>query len=323
MSAPTGRLGIEPFDVGYGAGFQVDDDGPAAVDGRVVEGDGELAVHDPAPAARPDVLAFVDGSMRTEARLTWSTGGTTSVGIAGATSAGAVVCEGASPLRFDEVVCGRYAIWCGGEPVALPEQRGGWSWHAESVAEQAVEAAVDRLQRHMRDDEVAIAERLCRNGVLTVVDGPLTNVRSGRDLPVIGYVKTHHRRLLPEAQWAEVPRVGVGQRTSVFEVGERAELYGTYLRVGDPGPWASPWGGIVRLEVPSGVGVTRAIEVLDGAAAWLPAYASVPHRDPRAPVNLTPVGGLEKRLRHLQGDLRLAVRAVRAAVVEANEAVAA
>src|SRR4029077_6815898 len=34
--------------------------------------------------------------------------------------------------------------------------------------------------------------RTCAAGYLTIVDGPLNFVRS-RDLPVVGYVKTHHR----------------------------------------------------------------------------------------------------------------------------------
>ena len=42
------------------------------------------------------------------------------------------------------------------------------------------------------------------------------------------------------------------------------------------------------------------------------------HRDARAPVNLTPIAGLERHLHRLQGDARLALRAVREAVLERN-----
>jgi len=94
-------------------------------------------------------------------------------------------------------------------------------------------------------------------------------------------------------------------------------LYGCYLRVGDPGPWAGPWAGIARLEMPSGIGR----EPRRGgrpAAGWLPGFASALHRDARAPVNLTPIAGLERHLHRRQGDARLALRAVREAVLERN-----
>ena len=53
-----------------------------------------------------------------------------------------------------------------------------------------------------------------------------------------------------------------------------------------------------------------------GAGGWLPGFASALHRDARAPVNLTPIAGLERHLHRLQGDARLALRAVREAVLE-------
>jgi hypothetical protein len=77
---------------------------------------------------------------------------------------------------------------------------------------------------------------------------------------------------------------------------------------------SGPWAGIVRLEVPQSAGLTAATKVVGEAAAVLPRYAGVAHRDPRAPQNLQPVGALEARLRHLLGDPGLAYRAVREAV---------
>jgi len=59
--------------------------------------------------------------------------------------------------------------------------------------------------------------------------------------------------------------------------------------------------------------------VVDQAAAILPRYAGVAHRDPRAPQNLQPVGALEAHLRHLLGDPGLAYRAVREAVAGMTE----
>ena len=151
----------------------------------------------------------------------------------------------------------------------------------------------------MRDAEADIAEALSNEGWLTVLDGPLHGIRHRRGLPVIGYVKTHHRRMLAREHWVRVPELTAGERSGLFAMGDA--LYGCYLRVGDPGPWAGPWAGIARLKMPSGIGRDAAVEAAERAAGWLPGFASALHRDARAPVNLTPIAGLERHLHRLQG----------------------
>lgn len=321
MTAVTSRprpvFGVEPFDVGYGAAFAADADSPLAIECPIVEDDGVLTAHQPAPLARPNRIAFVDGTMRTEARLSRTdASGVVSTGLAGSWAAGAVFADGEARLAVDRTSVRRVAIFGNGVKISLPEQPGGWNWTSDAVESNDIDAARQRLQRHMRDAEGALAEQLFEDGWLTVVDGPLNNVRRTRMVPVIGYVKTHHRPMLDAENWARVPRLAVAQRSSLFAMGD--DLYGAYLRVGNPGPWSSPWGGIVRLEVPASAGRSTAANVIDGAASWLPRYASVAHRDPRAPVNLTPIAGLETALRRYWGDSRLALRAVRAAILELN-----
>ena len=245
----TGTIGVESFDAAYGAGFQAEDDSPHALDCELVEDAGVFAAHRPEVAARPRRVAFVDGTMRTEARLTY-TGpqGEVSMGLAGSWAAGAVLVTDDGPARFERIAVGRTAI-----------------------------------------------------------------IRHRRSLPFIGYVKTHHRRLLAPDLWLQVPGLSVGERSGLFALPD--DLYACYLRVGDPGPWAGPWAGIARIEVPAGIGLATAVAAVDDAAGWLPAFASALHRDARAPVNLTPIAGLERRLHHLQGDARLALRAVRESVL--------
>ena len=70
--------------------------------------------------------------------------------------------------------------------------------------------------------------------------------------------------------------------------------------------------------MPSGIGRDAAVEAPDQAAGWLPGFASALHRDARAPVNLTQIAGLERHLHRRQGNARLALRAVREAVLELN-----
>lgn len=314
-ASPT-IVGVEPFDTGFGGGFQARVDAPEALTCELVEDDGAFRVHSPEAAQRPRRLAFVDGTMRVEAGLTLTGEQGTVAGLAGSWGAGAVLVDGEQPLRFDQVAVGRSAIFTAGQRVELPPQPGGWSWEADSITGTELEAARERLRRRMRDTEADIAEGLSEKGWLTVIDGPLHNIRRTRTLPIIGYVKTHHRPMLAPEAWNQVPQLSSGERSGLFAM--RDDLYGCYLRVGRPGPWAGPWAGIVRLEVPAGVGLGLAVEAAEAAAGWLPAFASAPHRDVRAPVNMAPVAGLERHLHHLQGDPRLALRAVRAAVLQLN-----
>ncbi|MYC91723.1 MAG: hypothetical protein F4X15_09660 [Gemmatimonadetes bacterium] len=316
----TGRrpfIGVEPFDASYGAGFRADEEDEHTVECRVVEDGGHFRIHQPRDAGAPARLCFVDGVRRTEAHLTRTNPkGETITGIAGAWGAGAVLIGQDGPAEIGHVEIRRAVIFSGGEQVRLHPHPGGWRWTALSVDSEEPHAASQHLQRLMRDTEAAIADRLFAEGWLVVFDGPLHSIRRSRTTPVVGYVKTHHRRTLAVEHWQVVPGLLVGERTSIFAM--KDDRYACYIRVGDPGPWAGPWAGIARLEVPASSGSAQAIATVDRAASWLPTFASAPHRDARAPVNLAPVARLEQHLHHLIGDSRLALRAVREAVMQHN-----
>ena len=69
----TGTIGVEAFAATYGAGFQASDYPPHAVECKLVEdGAAAFVAHRPAAANRPRRVAFVDGTLRTEARRTRS-----------------------------------------------------------------------------------------------------------------------------------------------------------------------------------------------------------------------------------------------------------
>ena len=53
-------------------------------------------------------------------------------------------------------------------------------------------------------------------GWLTVIDGPLHGIRRRRGLPVIGYVKMHHRRMLAREHWVRVTELTAGERSGLF-----------------------------------------------------------------------------------------------------------
>ena len=69
---------------------------------------------------------------------------------------------------------------------------------------------------------------------------------------------------------------------------------------------------MVRVECPD-VGLGDAVELAELSQAVLPRFASVEHKDPRAPQNLYPIGGLERLLRRRLGDRLLLERALRTA----------
>ena len=310
-------IGVEPFDASYGAAFRADEEDEHTVECRVVEDGGHLRIRRPRDAGPPARLCFVDGVRQTEAHLTRTTSdGEIVSGIAGAWGAGAVLIGADGPATIAHVEVGRAVIFAGGHQVRLPPHPGGWRWLSLSVEAEEPKKVSGHLQRVMRDTELRIADRLLADGWLTLLDGPLHGIRRNRTTPVVGYVKTHRRRTLAPEHWKTVPRVSVGERTSLFAM--KDDRYACYIRVGEPGPWAGPWTGIVRLEVPASAGSDQAIATLDRAAQWLPVFASAPHRDARAPVNLAPVARLEQHLHHLLGDSRLALRAVREAAMQHN-----
>ena len=139
-------------------------DSPEAMACELVEDGGEFRRHVPEPAQRPRRLAFVDGTMRVEARLTRTDGQGTVTGVAGSWGAGAVLVDGTRPLRFDRVTIGRVAIFSGGQRVELPPQPGGWSWEADSITGSEPDGGSERLRRRMRDTEAGIAEELGNRG---------------------------------------------------------------------------------------------------------------------------------------------------------------
>lgn len=63
-------FGVEPFDVGYDASFKAQGSSPLDMECPAVEDSGRMTVHRPRLAGMPERLAFVDGTMPTDARLT-------------------------------------------------------------------------------------------------------------------------------------------------------------------------------------------------------------------------------------------------------------
>jgi hypothetical protein len=302
-----GELFYEDWGTGYGSAYLIDDDAPAQE--AVLAEPAEPFVRSPERLALREA-AFVDGVRRIEG-LVYHRGddGELARGVVGAHATGAVVVGGDRPPAFHRLRSRRMVILGCGRRAELPRLQ-GYAWHAHAVGSADPDAPVQDLQRRMREAEAQLAEELCLEGWLTIVDGPLNFVRS-LDQPVVGYVKTHLRRRLPAELHARVPNLATGTRSPLFSA---RQSYSAYVRIADAGPSAGPWAGIVRIEVPESQGLAAAQERADEVAATLPRFAGVAHKDPRAPQNLLPIGALERRLRHQLGPADRAARAVRLAI---------
>jgi hypothetical protein len=312
-AGPREAIYVEDWGAGYGSPYLIDDEALDATEGVLVEDGDQLLSHPGAESGFPEVLAFVDGVRRAEAWLVTQDGDGQSVrGLAGAFAAGAVLASpGRTPVFARECVR-RLAIWGSGFQTTLPAAPGGWRWDAVSIPDSEPAAPLASLQSRMREAEAELAHGLAQEGYLIVLDGPL-NFVLGRDTRVTGYVKTHHRRFLAAEVHSRVPLVvALGERTSIFSIGER---FSCYARIAASTLYGPPWSGIIRLDLVGEAGLGEAKRVADTLCARLPRFAGVLHCDPRAPQNLQPIGALETHLRHLMGDVALATRAVRDVVL--------
>lgn len=306
--APTGP-GWSVYSEGWAPpyGTTADFETDASEDVEQAEpGDGHVARI--APVAVP--LAFIDGTRRAELHV-WAEhaeSGTRVPGLAGAYAVGAVTVRPGGPAAFCGIRVGRLAIWGGGHTGDIISHRTGYSWASAPITDSDPDMCLAHLQDRMRRAEGELALDAADAGWNVVLDGPLNRIRALHGL-VAGYVKSHHRRILPERPHAAVPMLAIGERTRMYTAG--SDRYTCYTRVGNPGPGASPWSGIARLEFPSSAGIVSVAERASVLAGVLPAYAGVHHRDDRAPVNLTPVKNLERRLGQTLGRVSYATRAAR------------
>ncbi len=260
----------------------------------------------------PGMVEFLDGVRRIDARV-WVHGQDPQPlpGIAASYAAG-LVCLGGN-ARIADVSVERGLFTAAAEAADIDSR------HARYVARRAAGSAPDQLslalQQHLSEAEVRLA-LLFRAGQpdagdVLFVDGPL---RGRTHLArTIGYVKTHHTTYLPPEQAAVVGMLRPGQRTPAFTMGTSWRRNSWYLRL--PGAGDAPWAGVVRLECSADLPLPEVRRLADLSARLLPPLASSRHKDPRAPQNLVPIGGLERELRRRLGDQQLLYRSLSAAAL--------
>jgi len=316
-ASTTVSFSVDPWDPSYGIAF-----GEEMTGDPLHESSAELNLDLELPAERwrpvtadsglpvPRTLLFLDGVRRIDARV-WVHGADPqpSPGIAASYAAGLVCLNGSARITDVAVERGLFT--------AAADATGLESRHASYPAWQAAGPGMDQLslalQRRLSDAEVQLALLFRKEHPdaddLLVVDGPLRG-RTHLDR-TIGYIKTHHTTYLPAEQAALVGALGEGQRSPAFIMGTSWRRASWYLRL--PGSSGAPWSGVVRLECSADLPVPEVVRLADLSALLLPPLASSAHKDPRAPQNLVPIGGLERELRRRLGDQQLLYRSLRAA----------
>jgi hypothetical protein len=308
---------VDPWDPGYGLAASEDLDGgtrgesSAELDLDLELPAGRWRPVDPDPVPRrPGTVLFLDGVRRIDARV-WVHGRHPQpvAGIAASFAAGLVCCDGAARIAAVMVERGLFT--------AAAEATDIIARHARYPARLARGGDPDQLslalQQRLTEAEEQLAlgfrARQSAGDDLLVVDGPLRG-RTHLDRTV-GYIKTHHASYLPSEQAATVAALRPGQRTPAFTMGTSWRRSSWYLQLaGTPGV---PWSGVVRLECSADLPGAEVIRLADLTTRLLPPWASSPHKDPRAPQNLVPIGGLERELRHRLGDQQFLYRSLRAA----------
>jgi uncharacterized protein len=303
------RLDVEGWDPGYGASFD-GGDGPSGHSSAQLDPDVEVPapawqplIADPASRA-PTTVLLVDGVRRIDAGV-WVTGddGVPHRGLAASYAAGVVRCDlsrGAAEVAGARVRRGLFTS----SPDALDVTAGAIRYTAYRMRRDDQATLTGGVQAQLAALEADVSGETRTEDDLLVVDGPL---RGRQHLPrALGYVKTHRVEYLTKELTAVVTALQAGQRTPVFHVGTSWHRYAWYLRL--PCPPGAPWAGIVRVECSAELPVGNAVALADRSAVTLPRFASTPYKDPRAPQNLVPIAGLERRLRAMLGDARLLYR---------------
>ena len=320
------RISVEAWGPDYGGEVDL---GPQDATVETIDVTCENRPWEPVTATAPDglanaPLAFVDGTRRMDARLFVMDGGPSPTpGVAGSVGVGAVVCDPIgspptltngnwyTPRRAEIVECrvSRYLAIGEGKSMSLPVGP-GLEFEAMPHPARELDQLADAIHERMRTNEADLATEMAKDGRLVFLDGPLAKMRPG-PARVIAYIKSHNRRYLGADEEAILGKLACGERTPLFAFGEPRPRYSWYLRLCALDETQHAWHGLVRCEVPAAVSKDVAVELADAAASLLPRFASLPHWDPRAPQNLVPVAGLEKRMRHLLGDKVLVNRMIR------------
>jgi hypothetical protein len=318
------RYFVEPWNPSYGSPSQLDGSDPATRSSAELKLDVELPTDSwrplpPGPDIEaPPVVLLVDGVRRIDAYLWAQDGeGTSFPAVAASYAAGVVRCD--LRRRVAEVV--HYRVERGlftAAPDAAPLGAPPGVYVPRHTKGAQHEDLAKAVQTAMLALELVVSEEVRGSTVddddLLVTDGPLRGRH--RLARAVGYTKSLGTEYLAPAQARVVTGCRPGERSPVFTTGPQWPHYSWYLRL--PGPASHPWAGMVLVQGSPELTAAQATALADRSTVTLPRFASMAYKDPRAPQNLIPIGGLERRLRNLLGDPRVLHRTLTKAAVSAS-----
>lgn len=286
-----------------------DDEGPVDLDAEP----GPWEPRYPGPDTQlPLRLAFIDGRRRLDARVLGRADGEPLYGAFATIGVGGVLVDRAAkkasfmPPRIRRVTAIGSGKRAEATPIGCPFGGPQTIYYEASLssAETGPDVPLTLVQLEMLAEEGRLAKDLIAAypGLTVIRDGPLRDHDASGSL--IGYTKTMAKAYLPSDRAALLWTLPAGARSPLFTIGNpgaRGHRWSWYLRTALL-PRAHGLAGVVRLELDGTQSLKSAREAADQTAALLPAYASEPHRDPRAPQNLTPVGALEREIGRHMGD---------------------
>jgi len=317
------RIALDPWGSDYGSQIAVsheEDGGDTSIqvlDERIE--DRPWAPVLPAPTTLPTMTAVVDGVMRSDAPAMVIEGERRALALFGSYATGAVVINSQVQIAQDRVV--RLFIaggdWSGPDIIVPAGTGASLPYQGRSSSADTYDQLRESLTTAMRESEAQVAEALSAQDSLILADGNLTFLSGSSS--VVGVIKTIHKMYLAPNRAAILERLQPGERTPLFRIVSKRKSEGynvltCYLRLARPQLIELPFAGLVRLEVKASLGAQKAVALLDQAAVKVFALASRAPKDPRAPQNLVPVGGLERHLRHRLGDPQLVRRGIEKAL---------
>lgn len=314
------RIALDPWGSDYASQFavpsEVDDDlSVQALEERIEERPWAPVPRRAVPL--PAMTAVVDGVMRSDASAMVMEGDRRALALFGCYATGAVVINS----RVEVVQQGVVRLFIAGGNWSEPQNiyvsandTASLCYQGQSSQADTYDSLREDLMKAMRQSEARVAESLPAEDSLILADGNLTFNRDSSS--VVGVIKTIHRMYLSAKKAAILERLCPGERTPLFRIvggrkGDAYNVFTCYLRLSQPQLIELPFAGVVRLEVKEKLGPQRAVALLEQAAVQVCALASRAPKDPRAPQNLIPVGGLERHLRHRLGDAQLVLRRIK------------
>lgn len=262
------------------------------------------------PAKVPwPTLYLVDGRQRIDAILADERGHRA---LLVTVAAGALVRDQVSIRLFGEPWVRRILLRTAGfsaQEFAL----GSMNYRAKEVEAGDLRTLVQTVNPLMRALEAELATTL--PGALVILDGPIY-APEGRapGARVMGYAKTMWQRYLPKDQESILSELRPATRTPLFFIPKSArrklDLFSWYLRLPlEPSLPFHSAASLLRAEVVAG-DIESARKLADLSVDIFATMASSPVRDPRAPQNLVPVGGLEALIGRHMGQKELVRRKI-------------